>query len=74
MVEGVASVEWRECDDVAVVMQTQRVGRKSREGVGGVEEQRDSGREWVGGGSEIGAGRSQTHRAKARAGLAAWEV
>lgn len=45
MVEGVASVEWHECDDVAVVMQTQRVGRKSREGVGGVEEQRDSGRE-----------------------------
>lgn len=58
MVEIVASSEWRQCDDVAAVMQTRQVGRKSREGREGVE-----GREiqvLVGGGSEIGAGRSQT--------------
>jgi hypothetical protein len=58
VVEIVASSEWRQCDDVAAVMQTRQVGRKSREGREGVKDREIQ--VLVGGGSEIGAGRSQT--------------
>ena len=56
MVEIVASSEWRQCDDVAAVMQTRQVGRKSREGREGVEgRETDSGL----GGWRIGNRRGQ---------------